>query len=230
MADLKQAIAGCDILNRASPASLAALTTCAGLRRLKQGEHLFWDKEEVRTLYFCVEGNLSLYKLNNLDEKKVVFVYGPGNMLNEVMLQDLPASINCEALCNCQVLCFPKTAFLQVMSEDFGLSRAVMDSMATKIRRLYRQLKNTTGSVRGDKKMAAKLWKLSQDYGVPCAGGVRINLDLTITYLAEMLGIKRETASRQMKVLSDAGLVLQRHSGGFIIPDRDALMTYFKQA
>lgn len=229
MASVKEAIALCEVLNRASPASMAALVSCAGLRRLGKGQHLFMDKDEVNTLYFAIEGQLSLYKTSATGEKKVVFVYGPGNMLNEVMLQDLPASINCEALSSAQVLCFPKAAFLRVMSEDFALTKAVLDSMATKIRRLYRQLKNTTGSVRGDKKIAAKLWKLSHDHGEACEDGTRITLDLTITYLAEMLGSKRETVSRQMKILTEAGLVIQTPKG-LVIPDRDALQAYFKQA
>lgn len=227
MATLKEAIAQCEVLQKASPASRAALAGSAALRRLAKGEHLFWDKEQVACLYFAVEGNFSLYKLNSLGEKKVIFVYGPGEMLNEVMQHDLPASISCEALTDAQALYFPIKAFMQIMNEDFCLAHAVMDSMGIKIRRLYRQLKNTTGSVRGDKRIAAKLWKLSQDHGVPCKEGVRIDLNLTITYLAEMLGAKRETVSRQMKLLTDGGLVLQTPTG-FIIPSRDRLQQYFK--
>jgi len=31
----------------------------------------------------------SLYKINSLGEKKIIFVYGPGNLLNEDSLQRL---------------------------------------------------------------------------------------------------------------------------------------------
>lgn len=227
MITIKEAIAKCKVMQNAAPASLAALSGSAALRRLKKGEHLFWDKEQVKYLYFVAEGSVSLYKQNSIGEKKVVFVYGPGQMLNEVMLQELPASISCEALSDCRILCFPIKAFTQVMSTDFGLTKAVMDSMAIKIRRLYRQLKNTTGSIRSDKRIAAKLWKLSQDHGVQHESGVRIDLDLTVTYLADMMGMKRETVSRQLKVLADAGLIEQA-AAGFIVYDRDKLQDYFK--
>lgn len=227
MATIKEAISVCEVLQRASPASLASLTSAAGLQRLKRGEHLFWDKQQVDRLYFAVEGSFSLYKQNSLGDKKVIFVYGAGNMLNEVMLQDLPASISCEAFSDAQALYFPIAEFLRIMSEDFSLSKAVMDSMATKIRRLYRQMKNTGGAVRGDKRIAAKLWKLSQDHGIPCESGVQIDLEMTITYFADMLGAKRETVSRQLRILTDEGLVLQK-GNKFVIPNRDKLMEYFK--
>lgn len=227
MATIREAMALCNVLQKASPASRASLISIASLRRLAKGEHLFWDKQQVPNLYFSIEGSVSLYKQNNLGEKKVIFVYGPGNMLNEVMLQGLPASISCEAFSDAQVLCFPIKAFIQIMSEDFLLSKAVMDSMAIKIRRLYRQMKNTTGSVRGDKRIAAKLWKLSQDHGIPCEEGIQIDLQLTVTYFADMLGAKRETVSRQLKILTNLGLVIQ-NTNKFIIPDCNKLMEYFK--
>lgn len=227
MNTISEAIESCAILKQASPASQAALLGIAGIKQLKKGEHLFFDKQDVTRLFFSLSGNFSLYKLSSTGEKKVIFVYGAGHMLNEVMLQDLPSSINCEAFSDADALYFPKDEFARIMSEDFGLTRAVMDSMATKIRRLYRQLKNTPASVRGDKKLAAKLWKLSLDHGEKCTEGTRISLNLTVTYLADMLGAKRETVSRQLKSLSDMGLILQRDSG-FIIPDREKLMNYFQ--
>ena len=52
-------------------------------------------------------------------------------------------------------------------------------------------------------------------------------MDLSVTYLADMLGSRRETVSRQLKHLTEQGLVrVQR--GKFIIPDRDALSVFFK--
>ncbi|MCP1103468.1 CRP/FNR family cyclic AMP-dependent transcriptional regulator [Aequitasia blattaphilus] len=217
----------CEVLQKASPASLSALVRIAKQKKIKKGNHLFWDKESVKYLYFVMEGQISLYKQSANGEKKVIFVYGSGNMLNEVMLQDLPASINCEAFSDSLVLYFPIKEFEKVLENDYPLCKAVMDSMATKIRRLYRQMKNTTGSLRGDKRIAAKLWKLSQDHGTPCQEGVQINLELTITYLADMLGSKRETVSRQLRLLSDEGLLIQ-NGKYFIIPNRNRLMEYFK--
>lgn len=227
MAGIKEAFGMIEVLRQASPASLAALAPVAFMKRLAKGDYLFRDKEATDSLYFVVEGNLSLHKLNSIGEKKIIFVYGPGKMLNETMSQDFPESINCEALDDAQVVGFPRTPFIAAMAADFHLTGAIMDSMATKIRRMYRQLKNTTGSVSGDKRIAAKLWKLSKDIGIPCEEGIRIDLKLTITYFAEMLGAKRETVSRQVKFLIDEGLVI-RQKDTFIIPDREKLMRYFK--
>ena len=76
--------------------------------------------------------------------------------------------------------------------------------------------------------MAAKLWKLARDYGKKEEVGVRICLKLTVTQLADMLGTKRETASRQLKVLVEQGLV-RYDRNTFVIPDTDVLNRYFKE-
>lgn len=227
MISIKEAFAKAEILNDVSPSTIAELASCARMIKKQKGEHLFYDKEEVSQIYIVAEGLAALYKMNSIGEKKVIFVYGKGKMLNEVMLYELPASINCEILQDSYILAFPKKRFEAILMQDGQLSKAVIESMSLKIRRLYRQLKNTTNALRGDKRVAAKLWKLAHDYGVKEEEGVRIDMELTITYLAEMLGSKRETVSKQIKALAAEQLVLYKKNH-FFIPDCEKLRNYFK--
>lgn len=224
---ISEAVALVALFRQAAPDSVQTLSACGRLRRLSKGEHLFFDKEQVEMLYIVISGLVTLYKVDSQGEKKVIFILDKGKLINEAVLQNLPASINCEVFEDAQILYFNRLDFLQVMEKDFLLTKGVFDSLAIKVRRLYRQMKNTPNSVRGDKRAAAKLWKLSRDYGIPCDGGTRINMDLSITYFADMLGSRRETVSRQLKILAEQGLI--RIDGGQItIPDRDKLSKYFK--
>lgn len=227
MISMKEAFERAEVLCNANPDSVAKIASFAILKNVKKHEHLFFDKDEVEFLYILVEGRVSLYKINSLGDKKVIFVYGKGKMLNEVMLQDLPASINCEVLEDSWILCLPKEKFWKVMEEDSKLTKAVIDSMALKIRRLYRQLKNTTNTLNGEKRLAAKLFKLAKDHGKAVEEGIRIDMNLTITYLAEMLGSKRETVSRQIKLLVEAGLI-KVNRNQITVLDLEKLRTYFK--
>lgn len=227
MITIKEALEAAEVLKYASPASLTAIASISSLIKVEKGKHLFRDKEDVTSLYILISGRASLYKLNSLGEKKVIFVYGAGYMLNEVMLQDLPASINCEMLENSLVLAIPIQKFWHVLEKDNSLTRAVIESMALKIRRMYRQLKNTTNDLTGEKRLAAKLYKLSKDQGVAQEEGIRIDMNLTITFLAEMLGSKRETVSRQLKKLAEMDLILIQKNQ-FIVPDQKKLSEYFK--
>lgn len=225
---LQEAFECSDVLRQASAASRREIAEFGFMKRFAKGQHIFCDREDVGVLYVLLEGLASLYKINSLGEKKVIFVYGPGNMLNEVMLQELPASVSCEVKEDAQVLVLPRERFWSVMERDPALTRAVVQSMALKIRRLYRQLKNTTNALSGGKRLAAKLFKLARDYGVENQGETLIDMNLSITYLAEMLGSKRETVSRQAKNLNGLGLIhIQKNR--IYIPDMEKLSNYFKQ-
>ena len=129
---------------------------------------------------------------------------------------------------NSLVMVLPADRFIQVMDKDGRLAREVMGAMALKIRRLYRQLKNTTNAPSGEKRLAAKLFKLGKDYGVCSGDGTLIDMNLSITYLADMLGSKRETVSRQVKRLTELGLINMERNR-ITIPDMKKISEYFKQ-
>ncbi|GHV27345.1 Crp/Fnr family transcriptional regulator [Spirochaetia bacterium] len=216
------------VLTAANPASLAELIPYGTIRQYRKGEHIFLERDEICHFFCILEGIAALYKFNSVDEKRGIFVCRTGAILNEVILDGKPASLNCEILKDAAVLCLERNGFFNVCRKDFGLTKAVMDSMALKIRRLEHQLKNTSTNIRGDKRIASKLWKLSRDFGVGCGRGTKIDFDLTITYLAELLGSQRETVSRQVKMLTEQGLVIVDKSR-FIIPDREKLQDYFRE-
>ena len=216
-----------EIFKNISKASLKKLAFLGEVKKYKIGSHLFRDKEDVNTLYVVVSGSVSLYKLNESGHKRVIFILGAGKMLNDVIIQDLPASINCEIFEEAQILSYDKYAFLNIMENDFTLSKNIICSLAMKVRRMYRQLKNANGVIRMEKKLAAKLWKLSRDYGVPCDNGVIINMNISITYLADLLGSKRETISRSLKILSNENLIEYENKKIKII-SQEKLSEFFK--
>ena len=98
--------------------------------------------------------------------------------------------------------------------------------MALKIRRLYRQMKNAT-PLKIEKRLAAKLWKLSKDYGVKQNDEVVIDLNISVAYLSDMFGMPRETISRALKILEKENLI-RKERKKIIIKDRDKLASYFK--
>lgn len=226
--NLKEACELIKVFQSIQPETRAALESGGIIKYYHKGEHIFLDRTKVTHFYFMINGTAALYKLNHQQDKKVIFVYGKGEMLNEVMLQDELSSINCELLSDAVVFRFPIKIFKELMSRDYNLAEAVMKSMAVKIRRLYHQLKNTSNAMRLDKQIAAKLWKLSKDHGVPCENGYEINFDLTISYLADMLGSKRETVSRQLKILAEKDLILIKKNR-FYVKNINNLKQYFKE-
>ena len=197
------------------------------VKELKKGEHLFRDKEVIKNIYVVKSGKVALYKQSESAQKKVIFILGKDTIVNEVIIDDLPSSINCEAFEKTEILCFDRMLFLDIMKDDFELSKIIINSLAMKVRRLYRQGKNSI-PIKVEKRVAAKLWKLSRDYGIEIEEGTLIDLNITITYLADMFGAPRETISRALKILNNEGLIINKNKK-IIVPDRDKLVKFFKE-
>ena len=111
------------------------------------------------------------------------------------------------------------------MEKDFSLTKNILLHMENINRRLYRQLKNSI-SIRIDKKLAAKLYRISREFGVDKGEWTLINANLTITYIADMLGCKRESLSRAMKILQDKDLVKIENKKVYV--RKNELSAYFK--
>lgn len=207
--------------------TLHKLNEICFVKQLKKGDHLFRDKEKINSIYIVKDGKVALYKQSESAQKKVIFILGKDIVINEVIIDDLPESINCEAFEKAEILCFDRIKFLDIMREDFELSKIIINSLAMKVRRLYRQGKNSI-PIKVEKRVAAKLWKLSRDYGIKIEEGTLIDLNTTITYLADMFGAPRETISRALKILNNEGLIINKNKK-IIVPDRDKLVKFFKE-
>ena len=62
---------------------------------------------------------------------------------------------------------------------------------------------------------------------MPCDNGVIINMNMSITYLADLLGSKRETVSRALKILSNENLIKYENKKIKVI-NQEKLSEFFK--
>ncbi|WP_252187478.1 Crp/Fnr family transcriptional regulator [Anaeromonas gelatinilytica] len=191
----------------------------------KKGQILFLEKDQVNVFYAILSGKVAMSRYSGWGQKRIFFILGVGELINEVVFDDLPVSVVCEVFENATILKFRKKDFLNIMKEDFTLTLNIMNSIGRKQRRLYRQLKNTV-PIKMDKKLAAKLWKLSRDYGIQRDEWIQINLKITVTHLSYMLGSSRETISRAMTILIEAGII--KWQGKQLLVREEKLLQYYR--
>lgn len=206
----------------------------------KKREFIFFEKDKVSCIYVIVSGKVTIHKYTQKNNKKIVYILSDGEIINEVIFDCLSASINAEAFENTVVLKIPAGVLKEAMSKDFELAYRVIQSTGRKVRRLYRQLKNTV-PINLSKKVASKLWKLSKDHGVFCKiktssscetcknSDCWISLDfkISITYLADMLGSTRESISREIKKLEKLGLIKWKDKT--ILVKRKGLRNFYRK-
>lgn len=202
-----------------NPETITFLEKKLIIKEYKKGEFIFFEKDQVEKIYIIVSGRVSIHKYTQKAQKKIMYILGSGEIINEVIFDNLPASINAEIFEDTAVLEYFAKDFKKIMEKDFKLTYRIIQSSGRKVRRLYRQLKNTV-PISLDKKVASKLWKLSKDHGMMCEVEknnsdtspkkdywIGLEFKISITYLADMLGSTRETISRELKKLEKQGYI-----------------------
>lgn len=222
----EQDIIRISLFDKLDKSTLELLLSKSSKLKLSKGEMLFHERQEVDKIYLILKGKVTMFRSSEEGQKRVIYILNDGELINEVTFDELPASINCEAFEETYILYFQRKDLLEIMAGDFQLTKRIIDSMAKKTRRLYRQLKNTV-PLKLDKKVAAKLWKLSKDYGVQTEDGTLINISISITYLADMLGSTRETISRCVNSFEKKGMI-KIIGKKIIVRDPKELSIYFR--
>lgn len=207
--------------------TLERLEQCGRVRALAKGELIIQARQPQQDVYIQMSGKSMAYNLTHTGNRKILFIFGPGALLNEHVLNFSDASTYCEAIEPGTAFTVPTSEFLRLMREDFALTCGVLAAQEQKIWRLGHQLKNTVGSIYLERKLAAKLWKLSRDFGIPGPEGIEIDVTLSVTMLADMLGAPRETTSRLCKKLVDHGLI-QMAGKRIYIADPEKMSHFYK--
>ncbi len=198
---------GLALFKEVAPDTLQKLRKYGKIQEFPKGSLIIRAKEPLEQIYIQIDGKSIVYNLTHTGNRKILFIFGRGALLNEHVLNEHHSATYCETIEKSRIFIIPADRFVRCMQQDFALTRAVLAAQERKVWRLGHQLKNTMESIYMERKLAAKLWKLARDFGVNVPEGIEININLSVTFLADMLGTPRETASRLCRTLVDYRLI-----------------------
>ena len=84
--EISEAIQKCTILKNASETIKESVQKNGQIVLQEKGVPIFRERERVDTLYFIVEGYVVLYRHNHRGDRKNIFIYTDGALLNEVFV------------------------------------------------------------------------------------------------------------------------------------------------
>lgn len=215
------------LFENVSPDTLDMLERYGKIEIYPKGRILFRAKEPSKYIYIQLRGKSIVYTLTLAGKRKVLFIFGPGMVLNDHILNEYNSAVYCETIEKSSIFMVSSAVFVRCMEMDFALTRGIIVMQERKMWRLSHQMKNAAGSISMERKLAAKLWKLSRDFGIHTPEGIEIDFNLSVTFLADMLGTPRETASRLCRALVERGLI-KMNNKRIIIIDPQKMSLFYK--
>ncbi len=163
---------------------------------------IFSEGDEAAGFYAIVSGRVKIFKLSPEGKEQIIHIYGAGNIFGEVPMfagGSFPA--NAETLEKSRFFFFPRKSFIELIDKDPSLAMNMLAELSKKLRHLTHlveglSLKEVPG------RLAAYLLLLNDN-----TGKSEIDLDITKSQLAGVLGTIPETLSRILSRMVNQGII-----------------------
>lgn len=185
------------------PAERELMLAKAELQRLRPGQQLFRQGDAPQALYALVQGTLKMSKQRDDGKEAILVVLEAGTWFGEISLTDgQPRSHDATALGPAQVLALPRAAFDELMTRA-PFASAIATLLAGRLRLLYGIVDDAT--LRSTRARVARRLLLLARGDATMATSARLRVPVSQEALAMMLGIARQTVSRELKLLVELG-------------------------
>lgn len=182
---------------------LDAIAMVAIAKSYHKGEVIFVEGEEGSGFFVVKSGRVKVFKLSAEGKEQILEFFGAGEHFAEVPAFDgecFPASAT--ALEKTELLFFERTTFLALLAQQPKIAINMLAIFARHLRRFARLIEDLSlKEVPG--RLAAYLLYLSEG----SEHLEQVELDITKTQLASLLGTIPETLSRVFAKLSQEGLI-----------------------
>lgn len=173
--------------------------------RLRRGEMLFRQGDAPGGLYGVARGSLKISTLREDGREAILGVIEAGTWLGEISLLDrLPRTHDATAVGACELLVLPSEMFKMLM-EDAAFARAVASLLATRLRMSYSMIEDAT--LRSTRARVVRRLLLLAHGDAAMAKNARPSMSVSQEALAMMLGISRQTLSKELKLLEQLGAI-----------------------
>jgi CRP/FNR family transcriptional regulator, cyclic AMP receptor protein len=185
---------------------LRLLVGLGKLERVRARSTINVNRDAVRLV---VRGAVRLEYVVNQDNATVISILGPGDLLSKLFFKEAP-KVRVQAVADCVLLTLPRRPFLEAMLGSSGeeLDSAVNLIFGEALVLLARYWQTLGGRL--IVRLAAALLDLARKFGVEESRGTLIDVKLSQTDLARMIGCSRQQLHALMENLGQRKVVLRR--------------------
>lgn len=222
MADRLEFLKRLPLFTHLPEAELATLAQDFTLRCFQQGEAIFFQGDPGQALYLIETGRVRIYVQDESGQETSVIFYAAGDIFGELAAIDgLPRSASAIAADETTVHVLSRERLRAHLLASPQLAYNFMQALVVRVR--YSTLQVGSLTLQDvPSRMARKLLELAQGYGRVEINGVRIDMPLTQSDLASLIGATRESANKALGIFKRSGCIRidQNH---ITIIDPDAL-------
>ncbi|WP_411843646.1 Crp/Fnr family transcriptional regulator [Salinicoccus sp. HZC-1] len=215
---IKTHLSAIKIFESFSDEELDEIAKIAISRKLDKNSHLFRQGEEMAHFYFVIGGNVKVYRVDREGREQIVNFFGPGEMFpHHAIFRTDPYPANASTTVPSEVISIAKNDFEALLKVRPDIAIKMFKYLGSLIVDLQNRLQEKILKPT-DVQLLSLLVRLSRSHGEHMDDGrIRISMRLTKQEMASMIGLTRETVSRNLSAFKKLELITENGSGQIII-------------
>jgi CRP/FNR family transcriptional regulator/CRP/FNR family cyclic AMP-dependent transcriptional regulator len=187
--------------------SLRELEQAARPRSFRAGEIIFHRDDPGQMLYVIKQGKVRIYITSPDGQEVTLAVFGPGDYFGELAILDgRPRSASAIALDVVETQALQRGDFIAAVNRHPRIAIQVMQALSVRLRHTDAMIEDLLFlDVHG--RVAKKLLDLAELHGVRTPDGIRIEMKLTQTDLAALVGASRESVNKVIGYFVDKNFI-----------------------
>lgn len=182
---------------------MEAIQRIAAFRQVKKGEMVFSQGDAGSGFYIVADGVIKVFTVSAEGKEQILHILSHGEPFGEVAVftgRAFPA--HAEALTDCKLWYFPRTAFVGLVEQVPSLSLNIIALLCIRLHQFAAQVESLSLKA-VPSRLAAYLIFLAEEQD----NADRVHLKISKGQLASLLGTIPETLSRVLARLTDQGLI-----------------------
>jgi len=176
-------------------------------RKYKKGQIIFLEGEPGEAIYFVKEGKIKIYKSDVEGREYILHIFGPGNIFAEtVLFGGDPYPANAEAVEDSVVGVIKNIDLEKLLKKNTDIAFKIIKILSKRLRESQDNIKNLVFRDTYDR-TACALHKMALEHGVKTPNGVEVEMPITRTELASIVGTSRETVTRMLSEMKRRGII-----------------------
>ncbi len=210
-----------ELFSQLSEDDLRLLKKAVQRRKFPAGYRLFDTGEPVRGFYHVIKGSVKVFRVSAEGQEQVLGVFHAKQTFAEAALfQDTGYPASAECLEPSELLFVERQALRDLIVHDPDFALRMLGAVAAKLRRMVTLLDTLTLHNAKERLCRYLIGLLPQ---CPAEENPKIQLPLSQTLLARLLGITGETLSRGLKSLVKEGVLQSAQRGRIVVANVNKL-------
>lgn len=205
---------------------ISAIAEISYHKNIEKDTHLFHMGEEMTNVYFVVRGNIKMYFIDEEGREQIINFFDKNEMFpHQAIFRSDPYLANAVTTEDSKVVFIDRKDFEDMIRKKPDIAVKLFNFIGEIIIDLQQRLQEKILKPT-DKQVLLLIRRLAYAHGLALDDGRReITLKLTKHEMANMIGLARETVSRNLSIFRKLG-ILEISKSGRMIVDLDELETY----